>query len=1078
MSYSSGFFDAVDLGEGQYDRVYSSAEFAHYFGLFVGNGVFPSPSTGLSVVCNTPEDMTVKVSPGSGFINGHYLTVPEGGDEYLAVPIAHASLPRIDSIVMGLDLGERQVSLYVKPGQASASPQPVTLQRDDALYELELARIFVAAGAGSITQTAITDMRTNPESCGLVTGLIDQFDVSGFFQAAYASFEEWFEEIRGQISEDLGASLQLQVNELREQAEQDRENVLSEEAKEVLGLPEEATPSDAFLMLYKSSGGAVRRNRPPLDTDAEEVGKLWVVPKMVFNNLMPNALSQSIGNWATATASLSVSGSAITAVGNASDTRTQIQAPLSPVSVGDKVFVQSFVTVNHDANEMLAELIIGTTVVAEKTLQFPTAGSTITFQAVVPAGLEGNLSLRFYSLYNTAAVQSGKGFTVRDITVWNLTEDMCEAQEGNEFTEQEAANYISSFGRFQSREYEYSTWWWVLHGVTDGSYLWHRMYDYATAEEAQAGTDDTKLMSALKTQQFLTARLATQAEVNGGTNSSRLVTPATAAGLFTNRLATTDEAKAGSVDSKWMSPLKTQQFFTGKLATQAEADAGTNTTKAMTPALVKRRTNPYISANIGDVMHTANNAELETNGAFIKIDGRTIDTSAGYPLLRDSYELGYRIANPTSLSVSGHMFSCSPYYNGCAWLGSSLFFIVERAESSSSSYYDSLCVRKSNGAVTRLLSKKADGIVVSGNQLICASGGDQTVRAVVYNESGTMVRNVQLLNSKDHSSYIYQFGSRTFIFATYNGYSYGYYSDDAFATYGTSTWAGANSYGYSTYPWASSYPGLLSGVQQDSSGNLYILFTDNKNSNAAYVRVMRSTDLGKTWTLYWSVTNTNTDHMMSAHTWFIDGAYLYANGYYQETSGSNKYNRQALLKYNLSNGSYVGRTSMLYSSSSSIFMGFVRDGKAYLAGEYWSKIINLSDMTMSNWYVFGNEIIDMRSTCSSYLTKNGRYWLSARQYTGYVPSYGTGTTEVYGGLLVYDTVLHQAVYLTGALYTSSNSSSPFIGAFCEDADGNVYIPHGRMSDSNFYDSKIIKVDFTKKTLPTLDYAYLKAKGVN
>lgn len=603
MSYTSGFFDAVDLGEGQYDRVYSSAEFAHFFGLFVGNGVFPSPSTGLSVVCNTPQDMTIKVSPGSGFINGHYLSVPEGGDEYLTLPIAHPSLPRIDSIIMGLDLGERQVTLYVKPGQAAAAPEPVALQRDDTIYELELARITLLAGAGSISQPDILDTRPDPDRCGLVTGLIDQFDVSGFFQAAYASFEEWFEGIKGQVDEDVATSLQLQVNELREQLNQDREKTLSAETKELMGLPPEATPSEAFLMLYESSGGAVRRNRPPLATDAEEVGKLWVIPKMTFNNLMPGAITQATNNWRTSTATLTASGNSLTTVGNASSNQTRVEATLSrSVTPGDKIFVQLKVDVNHDANTMVAELVVGETVLETQSLEFPAAGNVLSFQALTTTEVSGTPVLKLYSTYNTAAVQSGKGFTVSNITVWNLTSDMCEAQEDNEFSEVEAANYLSTYGQFQSREYEFSTWWWILQGVTSGVYFWSRMFDEATTAEATGGTNQTSWMSPLRTQEFLTSRLATQDEVNGGTNNSKVITPATAAGLFTNKLATTAEAQAGSVDTKWMSPLKARQHFNALAASDSDVTTGTNTTKWTNPKQVAKAATTVFDASTQELI--------------------------------------------------------------------------------------------------------------------------------------------------------------------------------------------------------------------------------------------------------------------------------------------------------------------------------------------------------------------------------------------------------------------------------------------------------------------------------------------
>lgn len=207
MSYTYGFFDAVDLGGGNFDRVYSSAEFSHYWALLVGDGVFGQPSTSLNVLAMEPVAMRVKVAPGTGWIKGHYLTVPDNMDEVILVPVANPSLPRIDSIIMALNNADRDMKLYLRSGTAAASPKPVTLQRDADVWELELAQITVAAGAGNISQTAIKDMRPDPNRCGIVTGLIDQFDVSGFFTAAQASFNEWFTDIQNQLGEDVAGNL-------------------------------------------------------------------------------------------------------------------------------------------------------------------------------------------------------------------------------------------------------------------------------------------------------------------------------------------------------------------------------------------------------------------------------------------------------------------------------------------------------------------------------------------------------------------------------------------------------------------------------------------------------------------------------------------------------------------------------------------------------------------------------------------------------------------------------------------------------------------------------------------------------
>ena len=212
MSYKSGFFDAQDLGEGNFDRVYNSADLAHYFSLFVGNGVFLNPTSSLQVSSQPTPNMSIKVALGSGWINGYFITVTS--PETLTIPTAHGSLPRIDSILMRLDLGTRQIQLVVSSGTAASSPQPNSLIRTGNYYDLELAQVRVPAGATSITQSLIKDMRYDVNRCGLVKGLIDQIDATAFFNQYQDQFNTWFEDLQQQLSGDVAANLQLQINEI------------------------------------------------------------------------------------------------------------------------------------------------------------------------------------------------------------------------------------------------------------------------------------------------------------------------------------------------------------------------------------------------------------------------------------------------------------------------------------------------------------------------------------------------------------------------------------------------------------------------------------------------------------------------------------------------------------------------------------------------------------------------------------------------------------------------------------------------------------------------------------------------
>lgn len=225
MAYHSGFFDAVDQGGGNYDRVYSASDFAHYFSLFVGDGVFLNPSTSLQVTAKASPGMAVTVNPGSGWIKGYYLTIPTGESETLTIPTAHASLPRIDSVIMGLDFTNRQIRLYVKSGTAAASPSPATLTRTNSLHELELAQVTVAAGVISVTQANIKDMRYNATRCGLVKGLIDQIDATAFFDQYQDQFNTWFSNLQTNLNDDAAGYLENKTNEIQSQV-----NLLGENA--------------------------------------------------------------------------------------------------------------------------------------------------------------------------------------------------------------------------------------------------------------------------------------------------------------------------------------------------------------------------------------------------------------------------------------------------------------------------------------------------------------------------------------------------------------------------------------------------------------------------------------------------------------------------------------------------------------------------------------------------------------------------------------------------------------------------------------------------------------------------------
>jgi hypothetical protein len=228
-----GFFDAR-LVDGEFDRTYLATHFASYFASFVGNGVFAGKAQQLQVLANNPNSMSVKVLPGQGWINGYWYENVE--EKILPVDPADGVLKRIDNVVLRLDFKERKVEAIIVKGENSGSPISPRLKRDTDAFELLLATINVGASISKISQPNISDERPNSSVCGWVTGLINQVstqDLYEQYQAYYlefkgksteewnnlkeskkSEFEDWFNEIKAQLSGNIAGNLQTQISNL------------------------------------------------------------------------------------------------------------------------------------------------------------------------------------------------------------------------------------------------------------------------------------------------------------------------------------------------------------------------------------------------------------------------------------------------------------------------------------------------------------------------------------------------------------------------------------------------------------------------------------------------------------------------------------------------------------------------------------------------------------------------------------------------------------------------------------------------------------------------------------------------
>lgn len=201
MSIVGGFFNAKNVN-GLYDRVYNAEDFAAYFANFISSGVFAQPSNQMKVVPG--GGLSVDVSVGKGYIKGYWVDVPQ--THHLTVSPNMTGQTEQIKVVCKIDFGNRVPVLEVQENVESLLPE------ND--YELVLATFSLQVGESEITTAMITDRRPDETYCGFVTGLVDQIDFTELMSQQQAQFNEWFNDMKGQLSEDAAGNLQQQIDDM------------------------------------------------------------------------------------------------------------------------------------------------------------------------------------------------------------------------------------------------------------------------------------------------------------------------------------------------------------------------------------------------------------------------------------------------------------------------------------------------------------------------------------------------------------------------------------------------------------------------------------------------------------------------------------------------------------------------------------------------------------------------------------------------------------------------------------------------------------------------------------------------
>lgn len=199
-----GFFPSV---EG--DRKVLSTTLAQFFSEIWSNGVF---NNGLKIETN--DDMSVTLKAGVAFINGYWYI--NDSDKIFNLDASDVNQGRIDSIVLRFSRENRNIISDILIGAYADNPVATELERNSNVHELRLYKINVPIGTEKITESLIEDCRYNTNDCGAVVNMIQHLDTTEIFAQYESAFNDWFEKMKDQLSDDIAGNLQLEIDEIND----------------------------------------------------------------------------------------------------------------------------------------------------------------------------------------------------------------------------------------------------------------------------------------------------------------------------------------------------------------------------------------------------------------------------------------------------------------------------------------------------------------------------------------------------------------------------------------------------------------------------------------------------------------------------------------------------------------------------------------------------------------------------------------------------------------------------------------------------------------------------------------------
>lgn len=205
MAFTCGFFNSENG-----DRKYNAEQMSAIFDGIIADGVFTTIGDHLAVSAGT--GMQVLVGTGKAWFD-HTWNVNDAAYP-LAIAASDVTLSRIDAIVLETNHSDsvRLNKLRVVQGTVASSPAKPTLTNSEKVHQHPLAWVTVAPGVTQIAASAIENA-VGTSACPFVTGVIETTAIDDLFNQWNGEFDEWFDNLKAQLSDNVVANLQKQIDE-------------------------------------------------------------------------------------------------------------------------------------------------------------------------------------------------------------------------------------------------------------------------------------------------------------------------------------------------------------------------------------------------------------------------------------------------------------------------------------------------------------------------------------------------------------------------------------------------------------------------------------------------------------------------------------------------------------------------------------------------------------------------------------------------------------------------------------------------------------------------------------------------